>query len=90
MRLCFARILGQYNAGRVPLLQPKPPPSGPNFRFPMLQNFQRYFRFYLAFFLMGILFVGVSWQRLSVSDSQAASMPAAGQPAAAHGAVATR
>jgi hypothetical protein len=28
----------------------------------MLKNFQRYFRFYLASFLFGLLLVGMRWQ----------------------------
>jgi hypothetical protein len=28
----------------------------------MLKNFQRYFRFYLASFLLGLLLVGIRWE----------------------------
>jgi hypothetical protein len=39
---------------------------------PMLQNFQRYFRFYLATFLCGLLFVGIRWQAAPLGEAQPA------------------
>ncbi|MDO7847173.1 hypothetical protein Q5H92_12445 [Hymenobacter sp. M29] len=34
----------------------------------MLKNFQRYFRFYLATFLFGLLLVGIRWQAAPLGE----------------------
>lgn len=36
----------------------------------MLKNFQRYFRFYLAAFLGGLLLVGIRWQAAPLGEIQ--------------------
>ncbi|WP_201978382.1 hypothetical protein [Hymenobacter rubidus] len=35
----------------------------------MLTNFQRYFRFYLASFLFGLLLVGIRWQAAPLGET---------------------
>ncbi|MDO7853350.1 hypothetical protein [Hymenobacter convexus] len=35
----------------------------------MLKNFQRYFRFYLATFLFGLLLAGIRWQAAPLGES---------------------
>lgn len=37
---------------------------------PMLKNFQRYFRFYLATFLCGLLLIGIRWQAAPLGEMQ--------------------
>lgn len=36
----------------------------------MLKNFQRYFRFYLATFLCGVLLIGIRWQAAPLGEIQ--------------------
>lgn len=62
----------------------------------MLKNFQRYFRFYLASFLFGLLLVGSRWQAAPLGANELENEPAetsapAAQPVqAAAGTVASR
>jgi hypothetical protein len=62
----------------------------------MLKNFQRYFRFYLASFLFGLLLVGMRWQAAPLgaspekNEGAAANTPMADQGRADAGAVAVQ
>ncbi|GAB3572156.1 hypothetical protein [Hymenobacter daeguensis] len=62
----------------------------------MLKNFQRYFRFYLASLLFGMLLVGIRWQAAPLGANELEKEPAetsvpAGRPVhAAAGSVAIR
>lgn len=42
----------------------------------MLTNFQRYFRFYLASFLFGLLLVGIRWQGAPLGAKELENEPA--------------
>jgi hypothetical protein len=42
----------------------------------MLDNFQRYFRFYLASFLFGLLLVGIRWQAAPLGANELENEPA--------------
>jgi hypothetical protein len=42
----------------------------------MLKNFQRYFRFYLASFLFGLLLVGIRWQAAPLGNAELENEPA--------------
>jgi hypothetical protein len=41
----------------------------------MLKNFQRYFRFYLASLLCGLLLAGIRWQAAPLGEMQGAEQP---------------
>lgn len=47
----------------------------------MLNNFQRYFRFYLALMLFGLLMVGIRWQSAPLGATTAATDAALARPA---------
>jgi hypothetical protein len=62
----------------------------------MLTNFQRYFRFYLASFLFGLLLVGIRWQAAPLGANELENgptetrVPTSGPAQAEAGAVAVR